>query len=407
MINLGSSAEDILREVSRYYAKAVFWVRKRLDGREVRSLVDARMWKYYGKVPMVQKGFSEELSEPIDPVFYRPKGATPWVCSASVRLRDGKPYISPLCLAYYETVVGGCGFFMPCFYHWNCYEGDTPGVVRHCIVVTSHCSLRWRDRTRRAGLQGTDLAIRLAMSLVEGGNYMHTVNNPNGRPSVIIKNSEGYFFGLFRMRDEDGFRTVVELRTFLTTDMLSGKQRYMLCNINNMDRIHNTDPLRLDDQELYRYWYYNGCTDHDELIGRILILRAICVLSQRIEKRMGRLIKTMHVKVEKFNQLFQEQVGLVKHLGTTGEMKENLRDLIMTEAELTCVNAFNLHKEDENLIASIISISEETMQEIEKLRYFQRRREQLVRKVEHWKNSQELLMQKTGDMINGKLAKGK
>lgn len=410
MINLGSTGEEILREMDRYYQKALYWTRKYVARSEVRDIIDARLRYHLFASPPLRRLDAERdatsLDEPLPVTFYRPKGATPWVCSATIGVKDGAALVHPVCLAYYETVGGGgCGFFMPSFYQWTGYPAGPTGRVSHCTIVTSHCSLRWRDRMGLGGVQGTDLAISLALSMVGKGNSIHIVPNPKGKQTVIIKNRDGYFFGVFRMKDEKQFRTVVEMRTFLTSDMLSGRQRYMLSCIDKMEYINRADPLRLTDEELFRFWFYNGCTTPDELIGRILILRAICVIAQRIEKKMGRLLKERHAKVEKYNELFLLHSEEVERIGSTGILSGELRESIMTEAEFVCVRSFGINAEDNNLLASVVTIAEQTMQEIEELNYFPRRREQLLRQVGGWKDYQEMIQKKTDKMITSRQAR--
>lgn len=401
IINLSTPPEAMLSELRRYYPKARYWLERMMKHRDVRDEIERRARVLHGNMLLdtADLSFRDTLSSA---AIYSPKGSSPWVVSFHVERVGNGTQVHPICVCYYET-VGGCGFFLPSFFN---VTGATEqfGVsteVAHCSIFTSHCCQRFKERTG-AVENGTDLVLRVALAAMGERCFMHSVPNRHGSHTAILKTPSGYFLGFFRLRDEEHGQSVIELRTFLTDAMLSPKQRFMLSNVNSMSDLHQRHTLRTGDEELYRYWYYNGLRDNDEMIGRILLLRTMSVICQHISRKMERLGRHMEMMVTKHISFFDRHPDVVKRVGATGCLTEDDKDEVLAFILSLASTNYGIDIDDNVAMYSLLQVANEGLEKVKSIDYLSRGREILLAELPEWKKQYLQYSRKTNKLLNSK-----
>lgn len=242
MINLSTPTDALLRELRDDHKKALYWLNKKHTKKQ--------QMKETIKVAseMKKSGVSVAMGESVE--YISPNG-NKWLVFSLYEHRDLSNRVIDVGFCYYET-YGSIGAFVP--------MGDISGTTETCVVFTSHFFLRMCDRlgiSYRSREVIKEFSRQLTGILVNyRGDGIH------GRDEIDVYLEAGIGRGRFRNGDE----RVIEVKTFLRHEELTGKQRKDTTVFRNVvkkydvqsagmigTRLQNGDMTALDDMRtLYK-----------------------------------------------------------------------------------------------------------------------------------------------------------
>lgn len=400
MITLNSNPEDILDELNRYFVKAKYWFAKHVESSQAVKEGNQIIRDMETRCSAFRDACSYRRYRMINPVFYKPKGAMPWLCVGEMKRNGCKYSYETILFAYYETASGEYGSFVPNFYT-KIKDGTTlSSSVHFATVITSHCISRWAERTGEPS-KGDLRAVLAVREVISEKSLLHSIHNKNGRDSAVVRTSRGVFFGVFRLNDDERRRAVVELRTFLTNEMMSGKQRYMLSMVDRMTDVFDRPVVALSDEDLFSLFFYEEPNTTEEIIGGIVLLRTLCVTAQNVTKQLFS-DREERYDVYKNHAMMYYEKELAAEVGETGILSKQAIEKIKQYVQKDIMLFFKIDSKDRDMRCAISRLCDEGIMKVQELGYVEKMVPILRKNAEKWSKKYGEWKDRTSMILNSK-----
>jgi hypothetical protein len=202
MINLSTPSEELLKELLSDYAKADYWLTKKLGGMNKQKELGDKL-----ALECIKEDKPFAVSEYIE--YISPKGNR-WIMYLSSRRYGDKFYTTPLGFCYYET-YGSVGAFVP-------MSDEGSPRANSCIIFTSHFFLRMCDRLG-IKVRSREMVKRFLEYLV-GMMVSYRGEGKHGKHEVDVRLPGS--IGRGRIREDSPY--VTEINTFLRDCELTKSQ---------------------------------------------------------------------------------------------------------------------------------------------------------------------------------------
>ncbi len=229
MITIKSKPEDILREMEAGYAKAEYWFKKRYGGDKGYEKMRDRMME---QVAFTRKAQSSDTVEYID------RNGNRWRMFEYAQINSRDFVNSNLYVFVYTETYGSCGAYIP---QWDMSDFRCENMG--CVIYTTHFFQRFCERL---GIQyRSSEMIKNFVQIIPFQNFVKLDTYRSGMREVVGNLPGSKAFGVVRY--EEGERRVIEMRTYLTDNMLTGKDAEVAKSLNSKNEF---DPMTLDEVKM-------------------------------------------------------------------------------------------------------------------------------------------------------------
>lgn len=236
MINLSTPNKELLEELKSDFARADYWLTKKLGGEKKQRQEEHRLVN-----ECIRKNKRFVTGDPVE--YISPKGNRWYVWLKAERITDRMAHPSVQAFCYYET-IGSIGAFVPFF------GGDDEPEVNGCAIFTSHFFGRMSERLN-IGVRSREMVKRF----IEYIRFFYGDTKTGGCHAK--KEIDVYLSGALgrgKCRTESG--NIYEVNTFLPENMLNTSQREVYDRLRKVvDNYIDMSPVimrrRLKEEDCY------------------------------------------------------------------------------------------------------------------------------------------------------------